>query len=337
MRRIQTTLICIAALIATSHAWGGDHDDQESSLSFSRRQQGQIVFVGSNGKLQASPSLTFDDNEMAVQMDKFNANSFAGDTINFRGREIRNAALVDSTIEGLRHLTVDTLALRSQASTGKHGHGLAMIDGDGIVSTTGHLRWDETSKSLKVPSLTSFGESISIDSHVDFGFHTLLNAKLSPGTRLEELEFSNGRIENTVLDNVTLGDVTMDSLTISELNSKQAIGSMLVIGEDGSVESSPILKQGGEDNLLVNSKVSFKKPINLNMQAVTNAKITSGSIDGPIDISANYINTKGITIRDIQDDKSVTSNGLAVIGLDGKLTMGAVKVDQSQRHYGLFS
>jgi hypothetical protein len=147
---MQLRIIFTASLVISALA-GCDREQRESH--FSPRQHGQIVFVSSNGELDAGPSLTFDETDMAVKMDKYSANTFSGNSINFRAREIRNAALVDSTVEGVRHLTVDTLALRSQVSTGKSGFGLAIVNNDVVISTTGHLRWDENRKVVRVPSL----------------------------------------------------------------------------------------------------------------------------------------------------------------------------------------
>jgi hypothetical protein len=286
----------LASLPAT--AWGGNSDEESW--------------------------LTFDDEGMGVK--------FTGDSLNFRGREIRNAALVDSTIEGLSHLTVNTIAIRSQVSRNKRGHGLAIVDSDGIISSTGHLRWNEESKSLKVSMLEPLGDEIDIDSDVNLKSHKLSNAKLSPGTVLDGLEFRNGKIEDTVLHNVkatglTLGDVAMDSLAINEFSSKPLIGSMLVVGENGAVEASSTLKQENDGDLRVNSKVVFSKPIDLSGQEIQNAKMASGSIEGQINISAQHISAKDITIREIRDDKTITSDRLAMLGLNGRLTMSPIKVN----------
>lgn len=296
------------SLLASAYAWGSNSEETEAKFD---------------------PNRSF----KSIKTETFTANTFTGDSINFRGREIRNAALVDSTIDGIQHLNVDSLAVRSQAVKTKDGHGLALINSDGVVSSTGNLRWDETKKTLKVSSLEAFGRSISINSDIDLNNAFMKNAKLSPDTVLEELEFRNGLIENSVLRNVTatglsLGDVTMDSIAVSEFNSKPFIGSILVVGEDGSIRTSSTLKQENEDLLVVNSEVLFTKPIDLNDKIMTNANIISGSINGKIDISADHLSAKSLTVKDIQDDKTITSDGLAIIGLDGTLQMSPIKIDK---------
>ena len=299
--------ICTTALLVSTYAWGSNSDETDAKFD---------------------PNPTF----KSIKTETFAANTFTGDSINFRGREIRNAALVDSTIDGIEHLNVESLAVRSQAIKSKDGHGLALINSDGVVSSTGNLRWDDAKKSLKVSSLEALGGSISVNSDIDFNNASLKNAKLSPGTVLDDLEFKNGLIENTVLRNVTatglsLGDVTMNSIKITEFNSKPFIGSMLVVGDDGSIRVSG-MKQENEDLLVVNSEVLFTKPIDLHAKVMTNANIASGSINGAIDISADHLSAKSITVKDVQEDKTIISDGLAILGLDGKLQMSPIKIDQ---------
>jgi hypothetical protein len=142
-----------------------------------KADQGRIVFVSSSGELDSHPSLTFDQDANTIKMSKFIADTFYGDSIDFRGREIRNAHLTDSSIESLKHLTVESLALlRPQDAVHKQGHGLAVIDGDGMLGTSQHVRWDESERELRLPSLSSFSKAgLEIRSDVDFTTHQLKN------------------------------------------------------------------------------------------------------------------------------------------------------------------
>ena len=298
--------------------------------------QGQIVFVSSSGELDANPSLTYDKDERTVKMQKFAADSFMGDSINFRGREIRNAHIVGSSIEGLGHLTVESLALRSSHESNEQGHGLALIDGTGEISKSSrYLRWDDDEKELSVPSLTSLSKSgLEIRSDVDFKSNQLKNVNIEANTTLTELVFKDGYIENSILHNVTasglnLGDVALDSLTISQFDSSADFGSLLMVGEDGTVAASSALKHDKEGgHLIFNSNVLFTKSIDLNDQDVLNANIKSGSIDGNIQVSVDSIKAKAISLTSIRDDKTMTSNGLAVLDLDGNLVMGPIIIDE---------
>jgi len=152
--------------------------------------------------LESDPSLTFDENGKTIKIDRLIADSFYGDGIDFRGREIRNAHLVDPSIEGLKHLTVESLALmRPRDSINKQGHhSFAIIDGNGMIETTQHMRWDENARELKLPSLSSFAKAgLEIRSDVDFTAHQLKNVNIEANTTLTSLIFKDGLIENTVL------------------------------------------------------------------------------------------------------------------------------------------
>lgn len=297
--------------------------------------QGRIVFVSSSGELDSHPSLTFDQGANTIKMSKFIADTFYGDSIDFRGREIRNAHLTDSSIDSLKHLTVESLALlRPQDAVHKQGHGLAVIDGDGMLGTSQHVRWDESERELRLPSLSSFSKAgLEIRSDVDFTSHQLKNFNIEANTTLRGLIIQDGIIENTILHNVTatemnLGDITLDSLSISRFDTASNIGSLMLVGEGGAIESSTSLKllEGG---LLISSEVVLAKNMDLNGHDILNANLRSGSIDGEIDISVNHITGKGITLTEIQDDKTVTSDGLAVIGLDGRLKLGPIAINES--------
>jgi len=323
-------------VFVTTYARG---DKQDEKL-FKDAEQGQIIFVSSAGELDSDTGLTFDKEGRVLKMDRLNANEFYGDSINFRGREIRNAHLVDSSIESLKHLTVDSLALNSRDRSDKHGHSLAVIDADGIVTSTGQMRWDEAARELKMPSLSSFSKSgLEIRSDVDFTGHQLNNANIAANTTLSQLVFKDGYIENSVLHNVTatglnLGDVTLDSLSVTQFDSALAVGSMLVVGEGGEIEFSSKLKQEKDGHLFIDSGVVFTKSMDLNGQDILNANLRSGSIDGSIDVSVDYIKARSISLTDVQEDKSITSDGLAVIGLDGKLQMGPIMVDSKSGSLG---
>lgn len=251
------TAICLASLLSSTQAWGEAANRDETPF---RESEGQLVFVSSSGALERDASLTFDPGTKSVKMERFNAEIFSGDSINFRGREIRNAHLLDPSIENLKHLTVDSIALRSQDTPDNNGHGIAIVDGNGIVETTRQMRWDNDAGELKVPSLTSFSKSgLEIRSDVDFMSHKLKNVSIEANTTLRNLVFKDGVVENTVLRNVTatdlnLGDVMLDSLSISQFDSTQAVGSLIVVGEDGAIESTTKLKQERDGPFIIDGE-----------------------------------------------------------------------------------
>ena len=267
-----------------------------------------------------------------LTVDRLAADEFAGDSVNFRGREIRNAHLVDASIEALAHLTVGSLALAPPAARGGGGggdaatgtglSGLATIGGDGVVSSTPHARWDEAARELRLPRLSSFSkQGLEVRSDVDLTGHRLKNAHIEADTALDRLVFENGRIENSVLHNVTatdlqLGDVALDSLSIADFGAVGARGSLVVVGDGGRLEASPQLKLE-------------KEGLDLNGQDVLNAHLRSGTIDGNIDVSVDHIKAKSVTLADVEEDKTLTTDALAVIGWDGTVRRGAIAVDPS--------
>ena len=248
-------------------------------------------------------------------------------------------------MEGLKHLSLESLALLGHRSTTttQQGSLAVLINKDGKVESTQHLQWDEDTMELRLPSLSSFSKSgLEIRSDVDFTSHLLKNVNIEANTTLEHLTFKDGYIENTVLHNVTatdlnLGDVTLDSLSIPQFGSTSSVGSLLVVGEDGSIQASSNIKQNQDGALIIGSQVILTKSMNLNGQDIHNANLKSGSIDGNIDVSVDNIKAKGsISLTSIQDDKTVTSDGLAVLGLDGSLKMGSIPVDKNDGSLGDF-
>jgi hypothetical protein len=198
----------------------------------------------------------YDPETKAAKFDRFIASSFHGDSLDFRGRELRNAAIIDSSIEGIKHLSVESIAIR-QSSTGKNGHGPAIIDGDGVVSTTPHMRWDEQSREFKIPALGSFSKQLEIRSDIDILNNTIKNAVLEPKTELLQLVFKDGIIENSILRNVTavdlnLGDVKVETVSINDFTSPSSIGAFVTVASDGKLEASSSLKSD-EGQLLITS------------------------------------------------------------------------------------
>ena len=234
--------------------------------------------------MESDPSLTFDQDEKTIKMSKFIADSFYGDSLDFRGREIRNAHLTESSIDGLKHLSVESLALLgSQDVSHIQGHSIAIIDGDGMMGSSQHVRWDEGERELRIPSIASFSKAgLEIRSDVDFTAHQLKNFYVEANTTLRSVIIQDGFIENTILHNVTatgmnLADMTLDSLSISRLDSASYLGSLMLVGKGGTIESSSSLKLL-EGKLFINSDVSLTKSMDLNGHDILNANWRSGSM-----------------------------------------------------------
>eukprot|EP00986_Skeletonema_menzelii_P008825 scaffold3838_cov157-Skeletonema_menzelii.AAC.15 len=231
--------------------------------------------------------IDYDPETKAAKFDRFTASSFHGDSLDFRGGEIRNAAIVSSSIEGIQHLTVESIAIR-QSSTGKNGHGPAIIDGDGIVSTTPHMRWNAQAKELRLPALGSFGSKLEVRSDVDFLSHTLKNVVLEPDTELLDLAFKNGVIENSILRNVTavdlnLGDVAVETVSINDFTN--SIGSYVTVADDGKLEASSSMKSN-EGQLLIGDDVTMSK----SLQVETELQVSGDAyIEGSLAVAGSVL------------------------------------------------
>lgn len=323
---IGTTLAALFA--ASSHA-----------QQFRKTDKGQLIFVSSSGELASDASLFFDEKTRSVKIDRLIANTFDGDGIDFNGHEIRNAHLIDSSVDGVKHLSVESLAISGRASSRKglqQGHyGLAVIDADGIVDSTRHVRWDDETRTLNVPSLSSFSKAgLEIKTDVDFTSHQLKNFTIEANTTLSSLVIKDGIIENAILTNCTatslsLSDVTLDSLSIKKFDKPANVGSLVMVGEGGAIDVSSSLKQDKDGTILIDGKVVITKSLDLSGQDMTNAKFRSGTIDGSIDVNVDHIKAREIILTDVQEDKTVTSDAIAMIGLDGKLMLGPVSIDKS--------
>ena len=309
---------------------------------FRKTDKGQILFVSSSGELKSDASLLFDEKTRSVKIDRLIANTFDGDGIDFNGHEIRNAHVIDSSIDGVKHLSVESLAISGQSSSRKglqqQGHyGLAVIDTDGIVDSTRHLRWDDDTRTLLVPSFSSFSKiGLEIKTDVDFMAHQLKNFTIEANTTLSSLVIKDGIIDNAILTNCTatglsLSDVTLDSLSVTKFDTVANVGSLVLVGEGGAIDVSPNLKQDKDGTILIDGKVVITKSLDLSGQDMMNANFRSGTIDGSIDVNVDHIKAREIVLTDIQEDKTITSDTIAMLGLDGKLTLGPVSIDKSGR------
>ena len=239
--------------------------------------------------------IEFDPDTQAAVFDKFMASSFLGDSLDFQGRELRNAAIVDSSIEGVEHLTVESIAIRELSSPmGKKGHGsaIALVDSDGVISTTPHIRWDAQSKEFSVPALGSFSQ-LEIRSDVDFLSHTLKNVVLERNTELREVSVKNGVVENSILRNVTavdlnLGDVRGDTLSINDFASPDNIGAVITVGSEGKLEAFTSMKFDKE-KLSIDEEVVVSKSLQVSGETNLEGSLAvAGSVlgGGPyVDIS----------------------------------------------------
>ena len=69
-------------------------------------EEGQIAYFGPGGVIVSNLGVRFDKGTSTFKVKKIQVGEFSGD-IDFKGGAIKNAAIVDATIEGVKHLNVE--------------------------------------------------------------------------------------------------------------------------------------------------------------------------------------------------------------------------------------
>jgi hypothetical protein len=107
----------------------------------------------------------------------------------------------------------------------------------GIVDSTRHVRWDDDTRTLNVPSLSSFSKTgLEIKTDVDFMAHQLKNFTIEANTTLSSLVIKDGIIDSAILTNCTatglsLSDVALDSLSVTKFDTIVNVGSLVLVGD----------------------------------------------------------------------------------------------------------
>jgi len=262
-----------------------------------------------------------------LKVEGLDASHFIGDSIDFRGASVMNAALVNPTFDNLKHITVESigvLSLTSQNSNRVGSDRLVAVDSRGMLASVANLRWDDSSKELKVSAISSFGlMDMEVRSNVDFKSHRISNFVVEPGSILENVVIKGGVIEESTFRNVSakglrLGDVEMESASLKDLSQHASKGALLTVGSGGKVTVSDAFYQ---DNLLLSVKKNVRMQGSLDMcnNTMINVRIKSGIIEGSnIAIHAESVSTSALTlVSGATDGKSSTVNP----ALNGRLVM----------------
>ena len=293
--------------------------------------QGQILFFGPSGKLMGDKNMKFDESTHTLWLPKFRAKEFAGDTLDFNGGALINAALINATIDRLQHLTVKSIGILDVASGEGRGDIMAIINDKGLLKSTKLVRWDAKKEVLKLPSISSISNSgIKVCSDLDMMSHTIYNANIAKGTTLSGLSFQDGIIKNSVLKNVTandlkLGSVEMRDLSLTKFAAYSDLGKLVEIGEGGGLFASEYF-QNANGILEIKKDVQFGgRKVNLKGANLLNTHMISGSIKGDgIDIEAQSLAAKSITISTIKDNKQLIGDSLLIIDEEGKIKRGVI-------------
>lgn len=261
---------------------------------------------------------------------------FSGDSIDFGGASVINAALVNATFENVRHLTVESIGVASLASPNGNRGGadrLVTVDSRGKLTSVEHIRWEESSKELKVSALSSFGQTdMEVRSNVDFTNHRIKNFDVEPGTELENLVLKGGIIEDSIFRNVSaeglrLGDVHMETASLRDLSHYASQGVFLTVEKGGRVTVSDAFHQIDDALLSVDKDVRFTGVVDMNNNSMVNVRIKSGIIEGDkMSIHVQSVSTSSLTLLPAAnaDNKLIGNGRLAMIDENGSIKRSSI-------------
>lgn len=189
--------------------------------------------------LSGDASVKMDAATSTLHVSKLSVSEFSGD-VDFKGGSVKNAALVNPTLEGTGHLNVESLGVLGQAAqtAGKVGR-VALFNDAGMVAAEADLRWEED-KGLKVGTgVGGLGSGdLAVTSSVDFQKNVLKNVVLEKNTLIKDVTLTGVSVENARLVNVTatdltLGDIKVEGIAVSELD--QSVGALVGVGVGGKL------------------------------------------------------------------------------------------------------
>jgi len=144
-------------------------------------KKGKVVVFGAGGVMQGVEGLEYKNDGLTVN--KITVGEVVGD-VDFRSSSLLNAQLVNSTIDGLRHLTLESLIVTSLGKGVEGGVRFATVDSKGLVNGVENVKWDETKGehgAMRMPSIGGNSKLnnglLTFESHLDFKNNTLKNAK----------------------------------------------------------------------------------------------------------------------------------------------------------------
>lgn len=267
-------------------------------------------------------------NQQLLKVEGLDASEFTGDSIDFKGASVINAALVNPTFDNLKHLTVESIGIMSLTSqSGSRGGSdrLVSVDNRGMLTSVAHVRWEESSKELKVSAISSFGlTDMEVRSNVDFTNHRIRNFVVEPGTMLENVVIKGGTVEDSTFRNVSaeglrLGDVEMESATLKDLSQHALKGALLTVGIGGKVTVSDAFHQANS-LLSVEKDVRLHGSLDMCNNSMINVRIESGTIEGgSMAIHAQSVSTSALTL--LSDAAADSISSAINPSINGRLVM----------------
>lgn len=247
-------------------------------------KEGEICFATKGENMIGEKMMLYDPTSQVFTVPKLAINEFVGDRLEFHFASLENAALVNPTIDGLRHLSVESIGLSSHAKGIGSGTRLATIDERGNVSSTSKARWQEKEEELQLTAISSIsGSALNVRSNIDLNSNTILNGKFAKGTSLEDIRLLGGIIENADLYNVTGTDFTLrrvvlDSVRVENLSFSSSNVSALLVDDKGALAASASFLER-EGIAFIEGRSMFSGPVDFGGNTLTNMIITNGTIN----------------------------------------------------------
>lgn len=280
-----------------------------------------ISNFGSNDD-EAAPH--YDESSKTLHIPRFNAKAFRGHSLNFRGADIANAHLVNTTFDGyIPHLAINTLEVRSEIANAADGMRMATFDPRGSLSTASSVRWDDGRQTLHVQNLASHSSSqaMTFYSNVDLNSNTLSNFKLEKDAPFENVKIDASIITDTKLVNASFDDLVIGSVNIDELHlsSLSKPGSFPIVGEGGNLVAGEALFEF-TDSLAIQKKLRLNNAVDFNGNEIDNVQLKSGVINGEeFDLDVRDINTKTLTLDTYKNAKGYLRDTFVILKEDGSI------------------
>ena len=305
-------------------------------LSSAKVDEKVMVGVLENGKVTGidKHSMNFNPNDKVVMIKNVNMQNFVGHNLDFHGASIENVALINPTIENVRHLNIESLGILSHAAGIGGGTRFIVVNERGNITTASSTRWNNDLREMQVVALSSVSKlrPLEIRSDIDVKSNVIHNAKLGPGSQLNGLTFSNGFIVNSTLQNITASELeagVIDAKSLKLTSLSQDYGYLLRIGADGKVATSYNIQEEN-DKTTIYSKLDVRSTVDMNENKLSNVNVVSGTINGTnITVSVNNIRTKSLALADLKLSNETDVASLAVILSDGHIQRSPISLSSS--------
>ncbi len=277
----------------------------------------------------------YDKSSKTLHVPSFNAKTFRGHSLNFKGADIANAHLVNTTFDGyIPHLAISSLEVRSEIASASDGLRMATFDSRGSLSTSAGVKWNDRKETLHVDNLASHSSqsSVSFHSNIDMNMNTLSNFKIEKDSLFENVKIDSSIITDTKLVNASFDDLTIGSVNIDDLyiSSISQPGSFPTVDEKGRIVAGSSLYES-TNSLSVRKRVNFRESVDFNHNILENLQISSGRINSDeFDMDVRDIVTKSLTLDTFRTAKDYVRDTFVILKQDGSISSSDIVFEDGQ-------